>query len=216
MKSLIDENNKLKYEIENLQRAAKLFSEEVQNELSEKTTTIDALKEGINKQKSEHQRQKSKLKRERREMRNQYEYELGLLTGMNEAIMNQNDQMRDRILQQNSKIQELMERELNSKQILAEMELRLSQPTASQPFNPGSVHEIETIPVDLSSVFNSNPDGSDSEGRNSMERDPDMNQSEGGQGGSDRMPRNSKGAMQTTQLSDIDENLSESSNSVQL
>lgn len=32
---------------------------------SEKTTTIDALKEGINKQKSEHQRQKSKLKRER-------------------------------------------------------------------------------------------------------------------------------------------------------
>ena len=109
-----------------------------------------------------------------------------------------------------------MERELNSKQILAEMELRLSQPTASQPFNPGSVHEIETIPVDLSSVFNSNPDGSDSEGRNSMERDPDMNQSEGGQGGSDRMPRNSKGAMQTTQLSDIDENLSESSNSVQL
>ena len=111
---------------------------------------------------------------------------------------------------------QLMERELNSKQILAEMELRLSQPTASQPFNPGSVHEIETIPVDLSSVFNSNPDGSDSEGRNSMERDPDMNQSEGGQGGSDRMPRNSKGAMQTTQLSDIDENLSESSNSVQL
>jgi len=109
-----------------------------------------------------------------------------------------------------------MERELNSKQILAEMELRLSQPTASQPFNPGSVHEIETIPVDLSSVFNSNPDGSDSEGRSSMERDPDMNQSEGGQGGSDRMPRNSKGAMQTTQLSDIDENLSESSNSVQL
>ena len=92
LKSLIDENNKLKYEIENLQRAAKLFSEEVQNELrndsmlvfdwlsastigyrrdwfeiitSEKTTTIDALKEGINKQKSEHQRQKSKLKRER-------------------------------------------------------------------------------------------------------------------------------------------------------
>ena len=82
----------MKYEIENLQRAAKLFSEEVQNELrndsmlvfdwlsastigyrrdwfeiitSEKTTTIDALKEGINKQKSEHQRQKSKLKRER-------------------------------------------------------------------------------------------------------------------------------------------------------
>ena len=109
-----------------------------------------------------------------------------------------------------------MERELNSKQILAEMELRLSQPTASQPFNPGSVHEIETIPVDLSSVFNSNPDGSDSEGRSSMERDPDMNQSDAGQGGSDRMPRNSKGAMQTTQLSDIDENLSESSNSVQL
>ena len=33
IKSLIDENNKLKYEIENLQRAAKLFSEEVQNEL---------------------------------------------------------------------------------------------------------------------------------------------------------------------------------------
>lgn len=33
LKSLIDENNKLKYEIENLQRAAKLFSEEVQNEL---------------------------------------------------------------------------------------------------------------------------------------------------------------------------------------
>ena len=43
----------------------------------------------------------------KREMRNQYEYELGLLTGMNEAIMNQNDQMRDRILQQNSKIQEV-------------------------------------------------------------------------------------------------------------
>ena len=42
-----------------------------------------------------------------REMRNQYEYELGLLTGMNEAIMNQNDQMRDRILQQNAKIQEV-------------------------------------------------------------------------------------------------------------
>ena len=40
-------------------------------------------------------------------MRNQYEYELGLLTGMNEAIMNQNDQMRDRILQQNAKIQEV-------------------------------------------------------------------------------------------------------------
>merc|ERR1712137_1520445 len=100
--------------------------------------------------------------------------------------MNQNDQMRERILQQNSKIQELMERELNSKQILAEMELRLSQPTASQPFNPGSVHEIETIPVDLSSVFNSNPDGSDSEGRSSMERDPDMNQSEGGQVRADR------------------------------
>ena len=111
-----------------------------------------------------------------------------------------------------------MERELNSKQILAEMELRLSQPTASQPFNPGSVHEIETIPVDLSSVFNSNPDGSDSEGRNSVERDHEMNQTEGGLGGSDRIrtERNSKGAMQTTQLSDIDENLSESSNSVQL
>ena len=117
---------------------------------------------------------------------------------------------------------QLMERELNSKQILAEMELRLSQPTASQPFNPGSVHEIETIPVDLKSLC---PDGSDSEigsARSSMERDPDradMNPgqpSEGGQGGADRMPRNSKGAMQTTQLSDIDENLSESSNSVQL
>ena len=40
-------------------------------------------------------------------MRNQYEYELGLLTGMNEAIMNQNDQMRDRILQQNAQIQEV-------------------------------------------------------------------------------------------------------------
>ena len=43
----------------------------------------------------------------KREMRNQYEYELGLLTGMNEAIMNQNDQMRERILQQNAKIQEV-------------------------------------------------------------------------------------------------------------
>ena len=114
---------------------------------------------------------------------------------------------------------QLLERELNSKQILAEMELRLSQPTASQPFNPGSVHEIETIPVDLC------PDGSDSEGpsgRSSLERDQDkadvntFGHSEGNQGGTDRMPRNSKGAMQTTQLSDIDENLSESSNSVQL
>lgn len=107
-----------------------------------------------------------------------------------------------------------MERELNSKQILAEMEHRLSQPmtSASQPFNPGSVHEIETIPVHLSSVLN--PDGSDSDGRNSETRDPD--QSEVDQGGPDRMPRNSKGVMQTTELSDIDENLSESSNSVQL
>ena len=40
MKSLIDENNKLKYEIENLQRAAKLFSEEVQNELRNDSTLV--------------------------------------------------------------------------------------------------------------------------------------------------------------------------------
>ena len=48
-------------------------------------------------------------------MRNQYEYELGLLTGMNEAIMNQNDQMRDRILQQNAKIQEVYHQSNSSK-----------------------------------------------------------------------------------------------------
>ena len=40
LKSLIDENNKLKYEIENLQRAAKLFSEEVQNELRDDSKLV--------------------------------------------------------------------------------------------------------------------------------------------------------------------------------
>ena len=111
-----------------------------------------------------------------------------------------------------------MERELNSKQILAEMELRLSEPTIPQPFNPGSIHEIETIPVDLTAAFTSNSDGTDSDGR------PTVDSVDGGGQGRDSQEkitrRNSKGKfkeeIQTTQLSDIDENLSESSNSVQL
>merc|ERR1712131_73240 len=44
---------------------------------------------------------------EKKKLRNKYEYELGIMTGMNEAIMNQNDQMRLRILEQNDKIREL-------------------------------------------------------------------------------------------------------------
>ena len=40
-------------------------------------------------------------------MRNNYEYELGMMTGMNEAIMNQNDKMREKILDQNEKLQEV-------------------------------------------------------------------------------------------------------------
>ena len=40
-------------------------------------------------------------------MRNNYEYELGMMTGMNEAIMNQNDKMREKILDQNEKLEEV-------------------------------------------------------------------------------------------------------------
>ena len=49
-----------------------------------------------------------KIKNFKKKLRNKYEYELGIMTGMNEAIMNQNDQMRLRILEQNDKIREVI------------------------------------------------------------------------------------------------------------
>ena len=49
---------------------------------------------------------KSKNKNQKK-MRNNYEYELGMMTGMNEAIMNQNDKMREKILDQNEKLHEV-------------------------------------------------------------------------------------------------------------
>ena len=50
---------------------------------------------------------KSKNKNQKK-MRNNYEYELGMMTGMNEAIMNQNDKMREKILDQNQKLHEVL------------------------------------------------------------------------------------------------------------
>jgi len=68
------------------------------------------------------------------------------MTGMNEAIMNQNDQMRERIIEQKATLAELYKREATSKQLLIELEQRIS----SSELN---IHGMTALTVEEAEFF---------------------------------------------------------------
>jgi len=74
----------------------------------EQQVTISKLLSSKTELEDELRLQTGLAREEKKKLRNKYEYELGIMTGMNEAIMNQNDQMRLRILEQNDKIREVI------------------------------------------------------------------------------------------------------------
>merc|ERR1719213_819944 len=101
-------------------------NEETTKVVDEQKSIIENLTQKVSELETSNRRTIEQLTDEKRKLRNTYEYELGMMTGMNEAIMNQNDQMRMRILEQNQKLKELHERELLSKELLFQMEERLA------------------------------------------------------------------------------------------